>query len=228
MELKRYSKIEKGLKREFLLLQGTGCRWGKCTFCDYHKDTSSDPFLINKPVIDMVDGEFGVLDVINSGSCTELDGKTIGYLSSKIEEKGIKTLWLESHYMYSSYLDAFGKNFPCAVKFRTGIESFNPELRRKWNKGIPESVDVLDVRKYFSGVCLLVGAEGESKEDILSDISIAEKYFEYYSVNLFNENSTNIRRDEELARFVKTEVRKMLEKSDKAELLIDNTDLGVG
>ena len=35
-------------------------------------------------------------------------------------------------------------------------------------------------------------------------------------------------RREELARFVKTEVGKMLEKSDKAELLIDNTDLGVG
>ncbi len=228
MELKRYSKIEKGLKREFLLLQGTGCRWGKCTFCDYHKDTSVDPFLINKPVIDMVDGEYGVLDVINSGSCTELDEKTIEYLSKTIEEKNIHTLWLESHYMYAPRLDEFARIFPCHVKFRTGIESFNPALRKAWNKGIPDSVTPEDVGRHFSGVCLLAGIRGETKEDILSDIRIAEKYFEYYSVNLFNENSTKIRRDEELARFVKTEVGKMLEKSDKAELLIDNTDLGVG
>ena len=36
-ELIRYSEITKGMKREFLLLQGTGCRWRKCTFCDYYR-----------------------------------------------------------------------------------------------------------------------------------------------------------------------------------------------
>ena len=34
--MERYSLIHTKLPREFVLLQGTGCRWGKCTFCDYH------------------------------------------------------------------------------------------------------------------------------------------------------------------------------------------------
>ena len=121
----------------------------------------------------MVDGEYGVLDVINSGSCTELDEKTIEYLSKTIEEKNIHTLWLESHYMYAPRLDEFARIFPCHVKFRTGIESFNPALRKAWNKGIPDSVTPEDVGRHFSGVCLLAGIRGETKEDILSQVNDA-------------------------------------------------------
>ena len=77
--MERYSLIEKKFPREFILLQGKGCRWGKCTFCDYHSDTSENPFETNKEVLDKVTGEFGVLDIINSGSGLELDSQTITY-----------------------------------------------------------------------------------------------------------------------------------------------------
>ena len=225
----RYSIIEKGLSREFLLLQGKGCKWKKCTFCDYHADTSEDPYAINREILSMVSGKYGVLDIINSGSCFELDEKTISLIQQVVREKGIHTLWFEAHWMYRSRLKEFASLFPQAcVKFRVGVESFNGALRNKWNKGIEESVSAEEIASYFNGCCLLVGLKGETREDIKRDIELAEKYFEYYSVNLFCPNSTAEELDEELALFVKKEIAPALLKSEKAEVLIENTDLGVG
>ena len=57
--------------REIVLLRGSGCVWKKCTFCDYHFDASPDAsenFALNHTVLSHVTGEFGRLEVINSGS----------------------------------------------------------------------------------------------------------------------------------------------------------------
>ena len=80
--LVRYSCINNHLKRELLLLQGKGCVWKKCTFCDYYEDTSNDRFNINKKEIDKITGVHKVVDVINSGSIFELDKETKKYISS--------------------------------------------------------------------------------------------------------------------------------------------------
>ena len=228
-DLERYSVINQGMRREFILLQGTGCRWKRCAFCDYHLDTSSDPYAVNRPVLESVTGEYGVLDVINSGSAPELDGRTIEHIKAIVKERGIHDLWFEAHWMYRKHLKDFASLFPGVdVKFRVGVESFNGKLREGWNKGIPESVGAEEIASYFNGCCLLVGVKGETKQDILDDIFLADKYFEYFSVNLFCPNSTREETDEELSYFVKTEIRKKLEGNSKAELLIENTDLGVG
>ncbi len=227
-ELIRYSEITKGMKREFLLLQGTGCRWRKCTFCDYYLDKSSEPFIINEPILRMVTGKYGVLDIINSGSAMEFDEKTIALIREVIIEKNIKDLWFEAHWMYRNKLSAFSDNFPCKVHYRVGIESFNPALRKRWNKGIGEEATPEEVRKYFDGVCLLVGMEGQTKEDIISSVEIAESFFDYYSVNLFCQNSSKEKRNDELAKIFIKELAPDIAKSKKAEVLIDNTDLGVG
>lgn len=225
----RYSLIEKGMKREFLLLQGTGCRWRKCTFCDYHTDVSEDPYAVNKDVLSLVSGRYGVLDIINSGSCIEFDKNTIALIQKTAAKKNIRTLWFEAHWMYRKHLKDFASLFPGVdVKFRVGVESFNGKLRERWKKGIPESVSAEEIASYFNGCCLLVGVKGETKQDILDDIFLADKYFEYFSVNLFCPNSTREETDEALSYFVKTEIRKKLESNSKAELLIENTDLGVG
>lgn len=225
----RYSLIEKGMKREFLLLQGTGCRWRKCTFCDYHTDVSEDPYAVNKDVLSLVSGRYGVLDIINSGSCIEFDKDTITLIQKTAAKKNIRTLWFEAHWMYRKHLKDFASLFPGVdVKFRVGVESFNGKLRERWKKGIPESVSAEEIASYFNGCCLLVGVKGETKQDILDDIFLADKYFEYFSVNLFCPNSTREETDEALSYFVKTEIRKKLESNSKAELLIENTDLGVG
>lgn len=227
--MNRYSLIEKGMKREFLLLQGKGCKWRKCTFCDYHTDTSSDPYEINRDVLSLVNGKYGVLDVINSGSCFELDERTIGKIKRVVKEKDIHTLWFETHWMYHKRLKEFASLFEgVTVKFRVGVESFSGKLRKEWNKGIDEDVSAEEIASYFDGCCLLVGVKGETKEDIINDIHLADKYFEYFSVNLFCPNTTKVERDEDLALFVRTEVVSMLKDNEKAELLIENTDLGVG
>lgn len=225
----RYSDINTKLPREFLLLQGTGCRWKKCSFCDYYNDTSKNPYEVNKNVLNMVTGKYGVLDVINSGSALELDPETIKHLQKTVNEKNIKTLWFESHYMYRHKLNDFAALFPeCKVKFRCGVETFNPVLRKIWNKGIPASVTPDDIAKYFKGICLLIGVKGQSFETIEKDILTAEKYYEYFSINAFVENSTPLKRDDALIERFKSELLPDIRQKDGIEILIDNTDLGIG
>ena len=227
--MERYSLINDKMPREFLLLQGTGCRWKRCTFCDYHTDSSPSPFETNRHVLDKVTGKHGVLDIINSGSAMELDDKTIELIKQVVAEKGIRTLWFEAHYMYRHRLADFAAQFaPAKVKFRCGIESFEPTLRTSWNKGVAPDVTPQDVAKYFKGVCLLCCTQGDSKERILSDIATARKYFEYFSINLFCNNSTTVKRDDELAAWFKAEVFPTLKECDSIEVLLGNTDLGVG
>ena len=226
----RYAVIDTHMPREFVLLQGKGCRWAKCTFCDYYKDKDINCFPLNHSVLQQVTGKYGVLDVINSGSAPELDEDTLNMIADIVREKHIHTLWFEAHYMYHKQLAAFAERFaPAKVKFRCGVESFDPELRRRWNKGIPLNVTPEEVAKYFQGVCLLVCTDqGETRERILSDIETAKKYFEYFSVNVFCDNDTAIHRDNELAQWFEQEVYPQIKDDPRIEVLLNNTDLGVG
>lgn len=227
--MERYALIHTVLPREFVLLQGTGCRWKRCTFCDYHGDVSADPFAVNKEVLARVQGVYGVLDVINSGSAMELDEQTIAMIKDIVKERKIHTLWFEAHYMYKNQLARFAEQFEgVEVKFRCGVESFDGALREHWHKGIAADVTAEDVAKYFQGICLLCCTEGDSKERILWDIALAEHYFEYASVNVFCQNTTPVKRDNALAEWFMEEVYPKLRESDKIEVLVENTDLGVG
>lgn len=227
--MQRYSLIHEKMPREFVLLQGRGCKWGKCTFCDYHSDKNSTPFELNSEVLSNVTGVYGVLDVINSGSAIELDSQTIDLINAIVEEKHIHTLWFEMHYMFRNQLEDFAKLFPrVRVKFRCGIETFDAELREKWNKGVAKDVTAKDVARYFQGVCLLCCTKGEEKERIKRDIDLALRYFEYFSVNLFCNNTTQIKRDEELAQWFEKEIYPQIKDNPKVEVLLNNLDLGVG
>ena len=226
--MERYAKIDTHMPREFVLLQGRGCRWAKCTFCDYHEDKSSDPYPLNREVLQQVTGCYGVLDVINSGSAMELDEETLQLIVKIVREKKIHTLWFEAHYMYRKKLADFAARFPVEVKFRCGVESFDAQQRSLWNKGMPMDTTAADVAKYFQGVCLLCCTKGETKERILTDIALARQYFEYFSVNLFCNNGTSMERDEVLAQWFEKEVYPTLQDVPGIEVLLNNTDLGVG
>ena len=227
--MERYALISTKMPREFVLLQGTGCRWKKCTFCDYHDDVSEHPFQVNAPVLRQVTGQYGVLDVINSGSALELDEDTLSLIKEVVKEKHIHTLWFEAHYMYRKKLADFARQFaPVQVKFRCGVETFDAELRDSWKKGIPSSVTPEDIAHYFQGVCLLCCTQGESKERIIKDIDIAKKHFEYFSVNVFCNNTTPVQQDAELASWFASEVYPRIKDEEGIEVLMENTDLGVG
>ena len=225
----RYALIHTKIPREFVLLQGTGCRWRKCTFCDYHEDVSERPFEVNEPVLRQVTGQYGVLDVINSGSAMELDEETIALIKEVVKEKRIHTLWFEAHYMYRKKLASFAGQFaPVQVKFRCGVETFNPTLRDAWKKGIPSSVSVQEIAQYFQGICLLCCTQGETKEHILKDIELAKEHFEYFSVNVFCNNHTSVKQDKDLATWFAKEVYPLIKDEPGIEVLMENTDLGVG
>ncbi len=227
--MQRYSLITEKFPREFLLLQGTGCRWKKCTFCDYYDDASDSPFETNRKVLEQVTGKYGVLDIINSGSAMELDDETIELIKEIVVAKEIKTIWFEAHYMYRNRLQEFARQFaPATVKFRCGVESFDATLRSSWAKGIPASVTAADVAKYFKGICLLCCTVGDSKERIIRDIATAKEHFEYFSVNLFCNNTTPVKRDEELAAWFVKELYPTLKDDRQIEVLVENCDLGVG
>lgn len=227
--MQRYSLITEKFPREFLLLQGTGCRWKKCTFCDYYDDASDSPFETNRKVLEQVTGKYGVLDIINSGSAMELDDETIELIKEVVVAKEIKTIWFEAHYMYRNRLQEFARQFaPATVKFRCGVESFDASLRSSWTKGIHANVTAADVAKYFKGICLLCCTVGDSKERIIKDIATAKEYFEYLSVNLFCNNTTPVKRDEELATWFVKELYPTLKDDRQIEVLVENSDLGVG
>ena len=225
----RYALIQTKMPREFVLLQGAGCKWKKCTFCDYHEDVSEHPFTMNESVLRQVTGQYGVLDVINSGSAIELDSETIALIKEVVKEKNIHTLWFEAHYMYRKKLAEFAKQFaPVQVKFRCGVETFDADLRDAWKKGNPSSVTPENVAKIFHGVCLLCCTQGENKEHIMKDIEIAQTHFEYFSVNVFCNNSTQVKQDKELAQWFAREVYPKIKDEEGIEVLMENTDLGVG
>lgn len=228
-ELNRYSLIDTHLPREMVLLQGRGCVWKKCSFCDYYDDVGPDSFEINKNVLDKVTGKYGIIDVINSGSFHELDDRTKEYIGKIIREKKIHTMWTECHWIYRHRLDMIRKLYPeTNIKFRTGVETFDPAVRSSWNKGIGKNVKPEDIKKYFDGICLLICVKGQTKEMIKKDIDIADRYFEYFSVNVFNINSTDEKQDAELTKWFVSDIYPELIKKDKCEILIDNKDLGVG
>ena len=225
----RYSLIHTKMPREFVLLQGQGCRWRRCAFCDYYQDVSDTPFDVNKAVLEQVTGRYGVFDVINSGSAMELDEDTLELLERVVHEKGIHTLWFEAHFMYRNRLSAFAARFaPAKVKFRCGVESFDAAQRARWNKGIPAWVTADDVARYFNGVCLLCCTMDDTKERIMADIATTRRHFEYFSVNVFCNNGTATKRNDELAAWFASEVYPQIKDDPRIEVLIENTDLGVG
>ncbi len=226
--MNRYAKITEKFPREFLLLKGTGCFHKKCLFCDYYLDADSHPFDLNREILDMVTGEFGTLDIINSGSVHEFDQETLCYIQKIVIEKKISTLWFEAHFAYHRRLFEIRQLFPNTnIKFRSGIESFDHSFRLKMNKGIPD-VSPKEIRRHFDGICLLVGVDGQTKEIVERDIYIAADLFEYFSVNIFCENTTSLKRDKPLIDWFIKEVYPVIKGFKNCEVLIDNTDLGVG
>ncbi|MDR3364118.1 MAG: radical SAM protein [Clostridiales Family XIII bacterium] len=226
--MNRYALINGSFPREFLLLQGTGCFHKGCRFCHYWDDVSEDPFAVNEPVISRVTGEAGVLDVINSGSAHELDARSLAALAQAVRRKGIHTLWFEAHYAYLDRLDEIRARFHgAAVKFRTGVESFDHAFRVRMNKGMPD-VRPEEIRKSFEGVCLLVCVQGQTREQIAHDVRIASDIFEYFSVNVFCPNSTDVRLDPALLAWFKEALYPGLKGLPHCEVLLENTGLGVG
>lgn len=226
----RYSVVEAKNQREMVLLKGYPCKWGRCAFCDYILDNEvneREMIEFNSKVLKSVTGDYGVLEVINSGSVFELPKQTLEEIKKIVLEKGIKKLFFESYWSYRDRLQEIRDFFGIEIVFKCGIETFDNYFRNNVLKkgAIFDSPE--EVAQYFTSICLLVGIKGQTKEMIDYDIECLLRYFKHGCVNVFVNNSTNIKADDELIEWFR-EKYGYLDDNPAIEVLWNNTDLGVG
>lgn len=228
----RYSKIENKNKREIVLLKSFPCKYGKCKFCNYIEDNSTDELEIdrvNLETLQEVTGEFGALEVINSGSVFELPIKTLERIREVVYNKNIKLLYFEIYYGYKNRLDEIREFFKGVdIRFRMGMETFDNNFRiNSYGKNFKiDTPEIEELSKKLYSVCLLICVKGQTKEMIKKDIELGLKYFKSITVNIFINNGTEVERDEELVKWF-VENYNQLQEDPRVELLIDNKDLGV-
>ena len=226
----RYNKITNKNNREIVLLRSFPCIWGKCSFCDYIDDNGRNEDelnKLNKEVLDNITGEFGVLEVINSGSCFEIPKETMNYIKKIVDEKKIKLLFFESHWCYRNRLDEIKNFFNVPIIFKIGVETFDYDFRNNFLNKNAKFKDAKEVAEKFQSVCLMVGIKGQTKEMIKKDIEILLENFKYGTINIFVNNTTSIKRDEELVQWFRKEYS-YLDEHPTIEVLYHNTDFGVG
>lgn len=226
----RYSKIIDKNQREICLLRAFPCAWGKCAFCDYIEDNGKDEAAmvqLNRSVLKQVTGEFGVLEVINSGSCFELPKQTLDDISDLVKEKHLKKLFFESHWIYRRRLDEMRKKMQIPIVFKIGVETFDRDFRERVLNKHADFSDPKEVAQWFDSPCLMVGIQGQTKEMIAHDIDCLKRYFKLGTVNVYNNNTTPIKRDEELVQWFMKEYQWLLS-DPSVEVLYEVTDFGVG
>lgn len=228
--MERYSRITNKNQREIVLLRGFPCAWGKCTFCDYIADNGRDEAELvraNREILSHVTGEFGVLECINSGSCFELPKETLLEIKEIVQEKGIRRLFFEAHWIYRNRLQEMRDFFGIPITYKIGVETFNNSFREKVLHKHADFESAEEVAAYFDSPCLMVGIQGQTKEMIARDIELLKKHFQLGTVNVYNNNTTSIRRDEELVAWFMKEYRYLLD-DPQVEVLYEITDFGVG
>lgn len=228
--MERYSQITNKIKREIVLLKARPCAWSKCAFCDYTEDNStctSEINKVNKEVLDMVTGQYGVLEVIDSASIFELPQETLNYMKKIIQAKHIHTLFIESHWIYHQRIQEIRDFFSIKVIVKSGVETFDENFRNCiLNKNVTfQSID--EFKKYYDSPCLMVGILGQTKEMIDKDIDILFKYFDHGTISVYRNNSTSIKRDESLVSWFMQKYIS-LKNNPKYDFLYEPTDFGVG
>lgn len=232
--LTRYSIISEKNCREIVLLIGSGCKWKKCTFCDYHYDFDKDEnvcFKINENELNKVTGVYQKLEVINSGSFIELDDKTMKKIEEIVLQKNIKELHFECHWKYREEIPKIKEKFEklgVLVNMKIGVETFDYLFRESYLlKGI-DTQSPQEIAKYFDEVCLLQGLPGQSLEHMLEDIQIGLKFFKRVCINIMQDNKKSIRADKRVIEKFKEYIYPIYKDNDNVDILMENTDFGVG
>ena len=233
-ELSRYSVIKDKNPREIVLLRGLGCAWRRCAFCDYHLDCSADAaanFELNRSVLARVTGEFGRLEVINSGSFCELDELTMSEIERVCRERGISVLHFECHWLYRDEIPNLRRRFAAlgvALRIKTGVESFDCDFRENvLRKGIAER-DPAKIAEGFDECCLLFGLTGQTAESMKADLKTGLEHFDRVCVNIMTPNSSGLSPDKSVIDVFMREVYPLCRENDRCDVLLANTDFGVG
>lgn len=232
--MERYSIISDKNPREIVLLRGSGCKWRRCRFCDYHLDFSKDEaanFDLNQEVLANVTGLYHKLEVINSGSICDLDSNTMAQIKEICRTKDIQQVHFECHWTDRSCIKTLREDFAVSgisLKFKIGVETFDALFRESYLvKGIDEA-NPAKIAEDFDECCLLFGIPGQTAESMSADIETGLAYFERVCVNIMVENSTAIKPDPGIIDiFAKTIMPEYLH-NPRVDILMNNTDFGVG
>lgn len=230
----RYSIITEKNPREIVMLRGNGCKWRRCRFCDYHLDYSNDTkanYILNQKQLQKVTGLYHKLEIINSGSFTDLDEKTLSLIEQICLEKEIRELHFECHWLHRHEVPAFRKRFDdlgIALKLKIGVETFDSLFRESYlDKGIDASSPA-EIASYFDEVCLLFGLPGQSVSSMKNDIETGLSYFERVCVNIMTPNKMPIQPDERVIALFQSELYPHYASNERIDILMENTDFGVG
>jgi hypothetical protein len=231
MGLVRYAKYRGHNPREVVLLKGLPCIWGRCSFCDYIDDNTTDGGLIRQVAdecLGRVTGEFGRLQVITSGSIQELPADVLARIRDLMAAKGIVQFFTESYWAYRKRFAETRVFFGVETHLFLGVETFDDGLRNGvLNKSMhwsgPEEVAAMT-----DSICLMVGFRGQTRETIRRDVDVLLSRFRYGIVNLFSENRLSAGlMDEDLKGWFREEYGRLGEEAN-VDVLWHNTDLGVG
>lgn len=232
--MERYSVITEKNPREILLLRGSGCKWRKCRFCDYHLDFSKDEaanYRLNESVLSKVTGKYGVLETINSGSFCDLDEKTIKCIMETCKSKKIHSLHIECHWRDRQTLQQIKQRFQkegIRVTVKMGVETFDADFRDSvMCKGM-EGASPQEIAEWADEVCLLFGITGQTLQTMERDIETGLQYFERVCVNIMNENSSKIQPDQKVIETFVRDIYPQYMGNDRVDILMENTDFGVG
>ena len=226
----RYSEVTNKNIREIVLLKASPCVWGKCSFCDYIADNGTheeEMNALNFEVLEKVTGKYEVLEVINSGSCFELPKATLERIKTIIQEKGIKKLFLESHWFYKKRIQEMRDFFGIPITFKIGVETVDEDFRNGYLNKNARFKSIDELKQYFDSPCIMVGIQGQTKEMIKKDIDIVLEHFDHATINVFVNNTTSVKRDEALVQWF-VENYQFLDENPNIEVLYHNTDFGVG
>lgn len=232
--MERYSIINSKNPREILLLRGSGCKWRKCAFCDYHLDFAIDEesnFELNRIELARVTGIYHKLEVINSGSFVDLDVQTMDMIVDVCIAKQIKEIHFESHWMHREDIDNLRQKFAkhgIIVKVKIGVETFDYDFRENiLRKGLDER-EPKRIAEYFNEVCLLMGLSGQTEESMRYDIETGLEYFERVCVNIMVGNKTQIKPDSDVIKVFRDRIYGDYIHNNRVDILMENTDFGVG
>ena len=229
--MQRYARITQKLPREIVLLKGLPCVWGRCTFCDYIDDNTSDPALIQRVAdeeLAKVTGVFGRLEVINSGSVQELPVPVWERLRRCIVEHGITEFICESYWAYRRQFERVRTYFGVPTRVKLGVETFDDRLRNEVLNKNMHFAGPKDVAELTDTVCLLVGFRGQTQDTVRRDIDVLLEHFHYGCVNLFSPNTKSAGLlDVAIQDWFRSEYA-WLDDHPTVEVLWQNTDFGVG
>ena len=167
------------------------------------------------------------MEVINSGSCFEMPKATLLRIKEIIKEKKIERLFLESHWIYKKKIQEMRDFFEIPITFKIGVETFDNEFRNGYLNKNANFETVEELKEYFDSPCIMVGIKGQTKEMIDRDMEIVQKYFDHATINVFINNTSEVKRDQGLVDWFENKYKFLID-NPKIEILFNNTDFGVG